>query len=422
MDKNKISTNKKIKNIPILEKRQIFSCEGGNSLFVRVEAKQKNGAKSFVGRMRHPQTKKQIEYFVGSCSDLTLAEAKSNWATVKRNCKLNKCSPTQLDKRAEQKTLREAIEHFCGLLETKIKKTTLRNYRNQFAFAIGANLDLDTPLEFLERENGGRKVVEECLIKIRGNTHYELERKCRSLLHRTFKVAGKMDWMDEFQNPVNTDRDTLPTVQPKHHPKLEWKEVPLLIEKIEHFSWGSPPSQVLCTKFILLTALRAGAASRLKWSDIDFDNELITINGSTSGLKRVKGKTDDIPHFIPITKEIKTLLLTAKKYSTSEEYVFSPITHSRYKHIDPEAPNNYIRKIGMRNKDGEMFVAHGWRRTFLTEGIDQFGFSREVIKKQMGHLPEGKVNRAYDSSQQLKERKQFLKVWGEALVEMGLKL
>ena len=160
----------------------------------------------------------------------------------------------------------------------------------------------------------------------------------------------------------------------------------------------------------------------MKWSDIDFDNELITINGSTSGLKRVKGKTDDIPHFIPITKEIKTLLLTAKKYSTSEEYVFSPITHSRYKHIDPEAPNNYIRKIGMRNKDGEMFVAHGWRRTFLTEGIDQFGFPREVIKKQMGHLPEGKVNRAYDSSQQLKERKQFLKVWGEALVEMGLKL
>ena len=76
----------------------------------------------------------------------------------------------------------------------------------------------------------------------------------------------------------------------------------------------------------------------------------------------------------------------------------------------------------MRNNEGEMFVAHGWRRTFLTEGIDQFGFPREVIKKQMGHLPEGKVNRAYDSSQQLKERRQFLKVWGEALVEMGLKL
>ena len=84
--------------------------------------------------------------------------------------------------------------------------------------------------------------------------------------------------------------------------------------------------------------------------DIDFNEELITISGFTSGLKRVKGKTDHIPHKVPITKEIKTLLLTAKKYSTSEEYVFSPITHSRYPHIDPEAPNNYIRKIGMRNQ------------------------------------------------------------------------
>ena len=69
--------------------------------------------------------------------------------------------------------------------------------------------------------------------------------------------------------------------------------------------------------------------------------------------------------------------------------MFSPITHSRYSHIDPEAPNNYIRKIGMRNSEGEV-VAHGWRRTFLTEGIDQLGYSREIIK-QMGHLSDNKV-------------------------------
>jgi len=417
-----IKSNKDIKSIQISEKRQIFSCVGGNSMFLRVEAKAKKGAKSFIGRMRHPQTKKQLEYFIGNSSELTLSEAQTNWLEIKKQCKVNKCSPTQLEKRAERKTLREAIDYFCHLAETRIKETTLQNYRNQFQFAIGSHIDLDTPLEFLELHNGGRTLVEEALIKIRGNTHYELERKCRSLLNRTLDIAEELQWIGVGQNPVITKKALLPIVQPKHHPKLSWSEIPQLLEKIEFFSWGSPPTQVLCTKFILLTALRAGAAARLKWSDIDFNEELITISGSTSGLKRVKGKTDHIPHKVPITKEIKTLLLTAKKYSTSEEYVFSPITHSRYSHIDPEAPNNYIRKIGMRNSEGEVVVAHGWRRTFLTEGIDQLGYSREIIKKQMGHLPDNKVDRAYDWSEQLKERKDFLSLWGKNLVDMGLVL
>ena len=48
-----IKSNKDIKSIQISEKRQIFSCVGGNSMFLRVEAKAKKGAKSFIGRMRH---------------------------------------------------------------------------------------------------------------------------------------------------------------------------------------------------------------------------------------------------------------------------------------------------------------------------------------------------------------------------------
>ena len=46
----------------------------------------------------------------------------------------------------------------------------------------------------------------------------------------------------------------------------------------------------------------------------------------------------------------------------------------------------------------------------------------DVIKKQMGHLPEGKVNQAYDHSQRLPERKQFLTQWGKELINIGLTL
>ena len=136
----------------------------------------------------------------------------------------------------------------------------------------------------------------------------------------------------------------------------------------------------------------------------------------------MKGKNDHKPHFIPITKHIEKLLLHTQKWRLSEEYVFAPITHSRYPHLDPEAPNNFIRALGIKNKDGRPVVVHGWRGTFNTEGINIIKAELDVIKKQMGHLPEGKVNQAYDHSQRLPERKQFLTQWGKELINIGLTL
>ena len=77
-----------------------------------------------------------------------------------------------------------------------------------------------------------------------------------------------------------------------------------------------------------------------------------------------------------------------------------------------------IRNLGYKGK----FRAHGWRRTALTAGIDILKTERDVIKRQMGHLPEGKVNKAYDQSERLDERREFLENWGKQLVEMGLKV
>ena len=92
--------------------------------------------------------------------------------------------------------------------------------------------------------------------------------------------------------------------------------------------------------------------------------------------------------------------------------------HSRYAHLDPSAPNHYIRNLGYKNK----LRAHGWRSVALTNGIDQLREDKEVIKKQMGHLPDNKVDQAYDKSEMLERRREFLEKWGDLLVEKGLEL
>ena len=81
-------------------------------------------------------------------------------------------------------------------------------------------------------------------------------------------------------------------------------------------------------------------------------------------------------------------------------------------------PNNFLKKIGYEGA----LVAHGWRRVFNTTCKEELKQSQEIIKLQMGHLPDNKVDKAYDKSEMLDRRREFLENWGDLLVEKGLEL
>ena len=134
--------------------------------------------------------------------------------------------------------------------------------------------------------------------------------------------------------------------------------------------------------------------------------------------KRKKGKNDHIPHHVPITKQIQKIIDICYQYRDGSKFLFTPLRESRFPHLDPSSPNNYLRNIGYQNK----MVAHGWRSIALTNGQEKLGANFEIIQRQMGHLVGDKVRQAYDHSRLLKERKGFLEKWGNLLVEHGLLL
>ena len=81
---------------------------------------------------------------------------------------------------------------------------------------------------------------------------------------------------------------------------------------------------------------------KLLWKDNTFKDNLLVIPGTTPGLKRTK-KTEDLPHHVPLTKEMNALLKQAKQMNGHLPYVFGPVReHSRYPHLDPESPNNLL--------------------------------------------------------------------------------
>jgi len=401
-------------------------CGTNNGLILEVTSLRKGGTKCFVGRSRHRG--KQVSVYVGTFGKehgqfSSTSEANEAWLKIKNWSKETGRNPNDFKRQEKlellgQKTLGDAVDGFLKDAANDIKETTHKEYTNKLNNQVLGAIDPNTPLKDLEWDNGGRGVVMKVLASIHEGHKFDLANRCQSLLTQTFNYAIDHQWMARGQNPAIKESKNRNRHQTKHHPTIEWNEVPALLKAVNLNKPNAQVQVVLATKLLLMTFLRTGALTRLEWDWIDWKKELITISGTTSGLKRNKDVNDHIDHLVPLTKQIKELLLRAQEFSSGKRYVFQPQMQSKYGHLNPSAPNNYLRSLGYKG----VLRAHGWRRNALGDGKDVIKADTEVIQRQMGHLPKGKVLKAYDTSLLLDERRTFLEDWCDALTDQGLKI
>ena len=400
----------------------------GGGLTVRKQSGIKNGGVYFKGIYRN-KFGKQKEIHIGTfgkgVGEFTLKQAREKWEELQRWAKSNEKEPCDFTKEKKQdalsqKSFVQAVESFLSVKESKVKPSTFLEYQKKLRNQIIPLIGETTSLKELEWANGGRKLVMDAVVEIGGGGKHDLANRCQNLMRQVFNFSISRGWMSEGRNPADKMKgDESPEPSNNHHPSIKWEEVPALLKEVNLNRCNTHIQSVLATKMMLMTFLRAGSLTRLEWDwfDSQFPNT-ITIPGTTAGLKRKHGKNDDIPHHVPITSEMKEVFDALRQFSGDSKYVFQPMRDSRFPHLDPSTINNYLRNLGYKDK----LRAHGWRSTALTTGIDVLKCESDVIRKQMGHLPEGKVSQAYDNSLRLEERRVFMEKWCQLLVESGLKV
>ena len=315
------------------------------------------------------------------------------------------------------KTLDDAIQGFLST-KTSLKEFTLTNYRRQLENQVTEVIPATTPLRELEWDNGGRGKAFKLRTHIEDRGSYDQAFRVQKVLAQALDYAILAGWMRRNQNPATKQKGEESKHDPKHHPHIKWEQVPELLEAINLNRCSGHVQSVMALKFLLMTFLRAGALVRLEWKWISRKENLLVIPGTTPGLKRTK-KTEDLPHHVPLTKEMNALLEQAKQMNGHLPYVFGPVReHSRYPHLDPESPNNLLKGLGYR----EVLRAHGWRSLPLTAGQEVLKAPHDIIQRQMGHLIGDKVRKAYDKSLMLEECRDFLEQWCKLLVKNGLKI
>lgn len=124
----------------------------------------------------------------------------------------------------------------------------------------------------------------------------------------------------------------------------------------------------------LFTGCRPHELFLIKHTDIDFENETITVNGT---------KTDGSKRMIPLFNNLKPILLQQMEKNKDKEFVFEKTLKSLQR---------YLQKI----KDNLPFeiTAKDFRTTFGTRCIEK-GISVNVVSKWLGHTTTKTTERHY---------------------------
>jgi len=131
---------------------------------------------------------------------------------------------------------------------------------------------------------------------------------------------------------------------------------------------------------VLLTGLRLREAATLRWSDVDFEDRVLTVRS-----ERAKNHSE---HRLPLSEFLYKMLTQRKRKNSESEYVFQGRSASSHM-IDS---NHAIRTIAIKSQVN--FTVHDLRRTFLTtaETLDVPYFA---LKKLANHISNKDVTSGY---------------------------
>ncbi|CDH32602.1 tyrosine-type recombinase/integrase [Xenorhabdus bovienii] len=194
-------------------------------------------------------------------------------------------------------------------------------------------------------------------------------------------------------NPAPDLAGAMTGYKKKHFPFLTADQIPAFNLALSSYS-GSIISRV-ATQVLQYTALRTNELRSMKWSSIDFDSKLITIEPEIMKNRKI--------HVVPMSNQVVVLLKTLHPMTSSiSNFIFAG-RNDKKKPICENAILQVIRQIGY---DG-IASGHGFRHQFSTI-LNEHGFSHDLIERQLAHTDRNSIRGIYNHAQYLDKRREMV--------------
>ncbi|OOW65690.1 hypothetical protein Xlen_03895 [Xanthomonas campestris pv. leeana] len=196
-------------------------------------------------------------------------------------------------------------------------------------------------------------------------------------------------------------RGALPRAEKGHIPAaIDLADVRRVSQAVE----GYPiPVTRTALKLVMLTAQRPGNVVTMEWSEVD-------LQAGEWSIPAAKMKTRHA-HIVPLSRQAQALLRGMLAYTEGARFVFPPLARQATPHLHRDALSAALRRMGLQGKH----ATHGFRGTFRTVARERLGIPVDVLEAQLAHAKKDEIQKAYDRTAFVRERKQAMQQWADYL-------
>jgi integrase len=238
------------------------------------------------------------------------------------------------------------------------------------------------------------------LRKIEATGRYESARRMRSVISRVFRYGIATA---RAQRDVAVDlRGAIAVPKTKHYAAITTpKEAGELLRSIEDYSGQAITKYAL--KMTPHVFVRPGELRRAEWTEFDFDQAVWSIPAEKMKMRW--------PHKVPLSRQVLELLEELRPLTGHSPYVF-PAFHTWKKSMSENTITFALRRMGYGQ---DQMTAHGFRAMAATLLNEMGIWNADAIERQLAHLENNGVRRAYARGQYWDERVQMMQHWSDYL-------
>lgn len=229
---------------------------------------------------------------------------------------------------------------------------------------------------------------------------YESARRMRSVLGRVFRYAVATTRAE--RDPTGDLRGALTVPRPQHLAAItKAKRAGELMRAIEGYTGHAITLYALRLSAHLF--VRPGELRQAEWSEFDFDESVWDLPAGKMKMRR--------PHRVPLSTQVTALFEELWELTGSGRYCF-PSFRSDRRPMSENTVNAALRALGFGQEE---MTAHGFRAMAATLLNESGRFHPDAIERQLAHMENDGVRRAYTRGEYWSERVTMMQFWSDEL-------
>lgn len=200
-------------------------------------------------------------------------------------------------------------------------------------------------------------------------------------------------------NPANELSGALKKRAIKNRPALKLADLPEFLKRLKEST--ANPVTCFAVRLCVLTFCRPETIRHARWQDFDLERSEWRVPAEFMKIKTVD-------HIVPLSRQVLELLEELRPLTGHHQWLF-PGERVREKPISDGTMNMCINRMGYQG----LATPSGFRTTACSF-LNEKGFNRDAIERQMAHMERNNVRAAYiHHAEFLEERHRMMVFWGD---------